>query len=61
MKDVANEDMLESIRQRLGQINHDGLTMADKSLEEWLFKQKFHPVPFVRYTERPILLCGSSA
>lgn len=53
MKDVANEDMLEGLRQRLGQINHDGLTMADKSLEEWLFKQKFHPVPFVRYTERP--------
>ncbi|MED4889858.1 spore germination protein [Lysinibacillus sp. FSL R7-0073] len=53
MRDVANEDMLEKLRQRLDQINHDGLTMADKSLEEWLFKQKFHPVPFVRYTERP--------
>ncbi len=53
MKDIANEDMLEKLRQRLDQINHDGLTMADKSLEEWLFKQKFHPVPFVRYTERP--------
>lgn len=53
MKDIANEDMLEKLRQRLEQIHHDGLTMADKSLEEWLFKQKFHPVPFVRYTERP--------
>lgn len=27
--------------------------MSDKSLEEWLFKQKFHPLPFVRYSERP--------
>lgn len=53
MKDVVNEEMLDKLRQRLSQINHDGLTMADKSLEEWLFKQKFHPVPFVRYTERP--------
>ncbi len=53
MKDIANDEMLDKLRQRLGQINHDGLTMADKSLEEWLFKQKFHPVPFVRYTERP--------
>lgn len=53
MKDIVNEDMLDKLRQRLKQINHDGLTMADKSLEEWLFKQKFHPVPFVRYTERP--------
>ncbi|WP_249671231.1 spore germination protein, partial [Bacillus thuringiensis] len=50
--DIANEVMLENLRQRLEQINHDGLTMADKSLEEWLFKQQFHPVPFVRYTER---------
>jgi len=58
MKDIANEEMLEKLRQRLGQINHDGLTMADKSLEEWLFKQKFHPIPFVRYTERPDIVAA---
>lgn len=58
MKDIANEEMLDKLRQRLGQINHDGLTMADKSLEEWLFKQKFHPVPFVRYTERPDIVAA---
>ena len=27
--------------------------MTDKSLEEFLFKQRFHPMPFVRFTERP--------
>ncbi len=32
--------------------------MADKSLEEWLFKQKFHPVPFVRYSERPDIVAA---
>ena len=53
MKGIANDEILDKLRQRLSQINHDGLTMADKSLEEWLFKQKFHPMPFVRYTERP--------
>ena len=58
MKDIANEEMLEKLRQRLGQINNDGLTMADKSLEEWLFKQKFHPIPFVRYTERPDIVAA---
>lgn len=41
------------VEKRLSEINHDGLTMSDKSLEEWLFKQKFHPLPFVRYSERP--------
>ncbi|MGG2053715.1 spore germination protein [Lysinibacillus pakistanensis] len=53
IKGIANDETLDKLRQRIGQIHHDGLTMTDKSLEEWLFKQKFHPVPFVRYTERP--------
>lgn len=52
IKGVANEEHIDYIRKRMKKIKHDGLTMTDKSLEEWLFKQKFHPVPFVRYTER---------
>lgn len=58
IKDIANTEMLDKLRQRIGQIEHDGLTMADKSLEEWLFKQKFHPVPFVRYSERPDIVAA---
>ncbi|AOV08104.1 spore germination protein [Sporosarcina ureilytica] len=50
---AASEEHLDYIRQRLDEIEHDGLTMTDKSLEEFLFKQKFHPMPFCRYTERP--------
>ena len=50
---AASEKHLTYIRERLDKIIHDGLTMTDKSLEEFLFKQRFHPMPFVRYTERP--------
>lgn len=53
MKGAASEEHLSYIRERLDDIKHDGLTMTDKSLEEFLFKQRFHPMPFVRYTERP--------
>lgn len=53
MNDLVNEKHLTWLKKRLDEIKHDGLTMADKSLEEWLFKQKFHPLPFVRYSERP--------
>ncbi|MEK4485333.1 spore germination protein [Psychrobacillus sp. FSL H8-0484] len=53
IKGIANEDNLVQIRKRLKQIKHDGLTMTDKAIEEWLFKQGFHPLPFVRFTERP--------
>lgn len=53
MQGAASEEHLSYIRERLDSIHHDGLTMTDKSLEEFLFKQRFHPMPFVRFTERP--------
>lgn len=53
IKGAANEVMLDGIRKRMDEIETDGLTMTDKSLEEYLFKQRFNPMPFVRYTERP--------
>lgn len=58
LKNVANEEHLNFIRERLKEIKHDGLTMADKSLEEWLIKQGFHPLPFVRYSERPDIVAA---
>ena len=48
IKGLASEEHLDYIRKRMKKIHHDGMTMTDKSLEEWLFKQNFHPVPFVR-------------
>lgn len=58
IKGITNEEHLEWVKKRFKEIKHDGLTMTDKSLEEWLFKQKFHPVPFVRYTERPDIVAA---
>ncbi len=58
LKNIANEEHLKFIRERLQDIKHDGLTMADKSLEEWLIKQGFHPLPFVRYSERPDIVAA---
>ena len=58
LSDLVNEEHLNWLKDRLSQIHHDGLTMADKSLEEWLFKQKFHPLPFVRYSERPDIVAS---
>ena len=46
MQGAASEEHLTYIRERLDEIQHDGLTMTDKSLEEFLFKQRFHPMPF---------------
>ncbi|MGG1479742.1 spore germination protein [Bacillus smithii] len=52
IKDVANPDLVNVIRQELKNINIDGLPMADKIVEEFLLKQGYTPYPLVRYTER---------
>jgi stage V sporulation protein AF len=53
IKDVANPDLIKLIKQELQAITIDGLTMADKTIEEFLVKQGYNPYPLVRYTERP--------
>ncbi|MFP3917639.1 spore germination protein [Lysinibacillus telephonicus] len=58
MKELVNKKHLKWVKKRLDEIKHDGLTMADKSLEEWLFKQRYHPLPFVRYSERPDIIAA---
>src|SRR5690606_14636233 len=52
VKDVANKDLIDIIREELNAIDVDGLTMADKAIEEYLVKQGYNPYPLVRYTER---------
>lgn len=52
IKDVANPDLIEIIRKELSAIEIDGITMADKTIEEFLLKQGYNPFPLVRYTER---------
>lgn len=49
---VANQDLVEVIRKELQAIKIDGLTMADKTIEEFLLKQGYNPFPLIRYTER---------
>ncbi|GBF10876.1 spore germination protein [Tepidibacillus sp. HK-1] len=53
LEDVANPDLVELIKKKLSNIEIDGLPMAEKTLEEYLFKNHWNPYPMVRYTERP--------
>ncbi|WP_062357051.1 spore germination protein [Bacillus kwashiorkori] len=52
LRDVANPELVEIVRNEIKAIDIDGLTMADKSIEEFLVKQGYNPYPLVRYTER---------
>ena len=51
--DVADDGLVDLIREEMNNIDIDGITMADKTIEEFLVKQGFNPFPLVRYTERP--------
>lgn len=49
---VANPDLVKTVKKELQTIDVDGITMADKTIEEFLLKQGYNPYPLVRYTER---------
>ncbi|WP_339059987.1 spore germination protein [Tepidibacillus marianensis] len=53
LEDVANPDLVALIKEKIDRIEIDGLPMAEKTLEEYLFPNHWNPYPMVRYTERP--------
>lgn len=53
LKDVANTELVDELRERLQGIQIDGIPMAEKTIEEFIIAKTFNPFPLVRYTERP--------
>ncbi|GGJ94252.1 stage V sporulation protein AF [Lentibacillus kapialis] len=51
--DVTDRDLIDIIKNSLNQIEIDGITMTDKTLEEFIVGMKWKAYPLVRYTERP--------
>nr|WP_236686933.1 spore germination protein [Ornithinibacillus contaminans] len=53
IKDIADDGLVKLLRDKIEEIEIDGITMAEKSLEEFIVKRNWNPYPMVRYTERP--------
>ncbi|UJL44760.1 spore germination protein [Virgibacillus sp. NKC19-16] len=53
LQDVADDGLVRNIKEKIKGIEVDGMTMADKALEEFIMERKTSPFPLVRYTERP--------
>lgn len=53
LKDVAEDDLIQIVKDKIEAIEVDGIPMADKTVEEFILKQKWNAFPLVRYTERP--------
>jgi stage V sporulation protein AF len=53
IEDIADPELVQSLKQKLEAVEVDGLPMAEKTIEEYVFKKNWNPFPMVRYTERP--------
>ncbi|MET3682379.1 stage V sporulation protein AF [Alkalibacillus flavidus] len=53
IEDIANPELVNTVRREIEKIDVDGMSMSDKTLEEYLLQQGQTPFPLVRYTERP--------
>ncbi|MCG5249949.1 spore germination protein [Brevibacillus agri] len=53
LQDVANPDLVDELKERLQNIQIDGIPMAEKTIEEFIIGKTLNPFPLVRYTERP--------
>lgn len=54
IEDLANPELVVSIKDKIDSINIDGIPMAEKSIEELIVPGSYwNPFPKVRYTERP--------
>lgn len=54
IKDIANPEIIQTMKEKISAIEVDGIPMAEKSLEELIVPgSMWNPFPRVRYTERP--------
>jgi len=54
IEDIANPELVKSIKEKIEYIKIDGIPMAEKSVEELIVPGSYwNPFPKVRYTERP--------
>ncbi len=53
ISDIADPDLVEEVKERIGSITRDAFTMGGKNIEEYILGTSFNPLPVARYTERP--------
>ncbi|TDF99289.1 spore germination protein [Paenibacillus piri] len=51
--DICDRSLIEAIRDKIKQVDVDGLPLAEKQLEEAIIGKGWNPYPMVRYSERP--------
>lgn len=53
INDIADLNLVETVRDKIQSVQIDGIPLADKQLEEIIVGKGWNPYPVVRYSERP--------
>ncbi|CAG7641755.1 spore germination protein [Paenibacillus allorhizosphaerae] len=53
IKDICDLSLVEAVRDKIKQVQVDGVPLAEKQLEESIMGKGWNPYPMVRYSERP--------
>jgi stage V sporulation protein AF len=59
INDIADKDLIESVRDKLKKTIVDGIPVAEKELEELMVGKGWNPYPQVRYSERPDVVAAN--
>ncbi|WP_342414716.1 spore germination protein [Paenibacillus sp. FSL R10-2782] len=51
--DIVDKVMVDTVRDKIKNVDLDGIPLADKQLEETIINKGWNPYPLVRYSERP--------
>ncbi|WP_240413936.1 spore germination protein [Paenibacillus periandrae] len=51
--DICDPALVEAVRDKINQLQVEGLPLAEKQLEEAIVGKSWNPYPMVRYSERP--------
>lgn len=53
IQDICDKNLVEAVRDKIKQVDVDGMPLAEKQLEEAIIGKGWNPYPMVRYSERP--------
>lgn len=53
IKDIADPKLVAAVKNKMKEVEIDGLPLAEKQLEEAIINKGWNPYPMVRYSERP--------
>lgn len=53
IQDICDKNLVEAVRDKIKQVDVDGMPLAEKQLEEAIIGKGWNPYPMVRFSERP--------